>query len=153
MACEYMAAKRIHTGASSKGSRIRVGAVRRPRVCRQVRLLHRMLPECLHRHCMACSMSSGLHVCCLPAVMHSEDRLSSGLPPAALCANALSLPHLHMQTPHHHGITGSSMRLWRAACRAYDMAAIKVKGIDNAVTNFDKVCYADEPFMQVRGGP
>ena len=32
------------------------------------------------------------------------------------------------------------------------MAAIKLKGMDHAVTNFAKTCYAYEPFMQVRTG-
>jgi hypothetical protein len=37
-----------------------------------------------------------------------------------------------------------------ALCRAYDMAAIKLKGYDRANTNFPKSQYHHEPFMIVR---
>jgi hypothetical protein len=37
-----------------------------------------------------------------------------------------------------------------ALCRAYDMAAIKLKGYDRANTNFPKSQYHHEPFMVVR---
>lgn len=36
--------------------------------------------------------------------------------------------------------------------RAYDMAAIKLKGYDRANTNFPKSQYHHEPFMMVRAG-
>lgn len=36
------------------------------------------------------------------------------------------------------------------ASRAYDMAAIKLKGYDRANTNFPKSQYHHEPFMMVR---
>ena len=40
----------------------------------------------------------------------------------------------------------------QAVRRAYDMATIRCKGMDNAVTNFPKEGYAHEAFMQVRHG-
>ena len=38
----------------------------------------------------------------------------------------------------------------RAVRRAYDMAAIALKGMDKATTNFPKERYVHEPFLQVR---
>lgn len=41
--------------------------------------------------------------------------------------------------------------LWvPGAHRAYDMAAIQLKGVQKATTNFNKERYQDEPFMMVR---
>lgn len=39
------------------------------------------------------------------------------------------------------------------ACRAYDMAALKLKGYDAANTNFDRHSYHTEPFMMVCASP
>ena len=38
-------------------------------------------------------------------------------------------------------------------CRAYDMAAIALKGMEKATTNFPKDRYLHEPFMQERAAP
>ena len=40
--------------------------------------------------------------------------------------------------------------LLRSHCRAYDMAAIALKGMEKATTNFPKQRYLQEPFMLVR---
>jgi hypothetical protein len=39
------------------------------------------------------------------------------------------------------------------ACRAYDMAALKLKGCDRANTNFPKEAYHHEAFMLVGMSP
>ena len=61
-------------------------------------------------------------------------------------------PTEHMEYGMYNGLAvglAEHVRL-RSHCRAYDMAAIALKGLEKATTNFPKERYLQEPFMLVR---